>query len=76
MEDKVAYLQRLFGLQVDADTSLDTGSLDASGTNVSLEANELSKADTPSKEPADAQGSKLGGREEASDQTESVLAGL
>ena len=41
MEDKVAYLQRLFGLQVDADTSLDTGSLDASGTNVSLEANEL-----------------------------------
>ena len=47
-EDQVAYLEKLFGLQ--ADDALT--SVDASGTNLSLDANELSKADTPTKEPA------------------------
>ena len=71
-EDQVAYLEKLFGLQ--ADDALT--SVDASGTNLSLDANELSKADTPTKEPADAEASKPINGEELPDQAGSVLAGL
>ena len=69
--DQVDYLQKLLRPQADASISLD-----ASATNLSLEANELSKADTPVKEPAEAEASKLLAGEDLQDGTGSLLAGL
>ena len=69
--DQVDYLQKLLRPQVDASISLD-----ASATNLSLEANELSKADTPVKEPAEAEASQLLAGEYLQDGTGSLLAGL
>ncbi len=69
--DQVDYLQKLLRPQVDASISLDV-----SATNLSLEANELSKADTPVKEPAEADASKLLAGEDLQDGTGSLLAGL
>jgi hypothetical protein len=69
--DQVDYLQKLLRPQVDASISLD-----ASATNLSLEANELSKADTPVKEPAEVEASQLLAGEDLQDGTGSLLAGL